>query len=167
MGDPSSEPEFEADVRDIESLHYATVGRVITEWSWFELWLDYKTIELGKIQFEVGLCVTAQIAGSSRKLDAYIALARFLGVKKELRKLNKFAEATKSLAEKRNRVVHDPWLVDKYAPAMRLEVTARKSLSFRMISVEMPELEKLSTDITQHTSLFEKIHASVLSELNT
>jgi hypothetical protein len=64
---------------------------------------------LAQIPQQTGLCLTAQIGGSARKLDAYIAIARLRGADKFMGELDALAKATTALSERRNRVVHDPW----------------------------------------------------------
>jgi len=153
---------------DAQSLHFAAIGSVASEWAWFDQWVDFKTIEIAKVPAEVGICITSQISGSARKLDAYIAPARHLGAKKALPKLNAFANTTTALAERRKRVVHDPWVLDNDTRvAARLEATARKALRFLTVPVGTAEIAKLSVEIAEHINNFDAIHASVLAELSS
>lgn len=133
----------------------------------FRIWIDAKTLELAKIKFETGLCITTQIAGPARKLDAYIAVARHLGVKKVISDLESFAKDTTSLSERRNRIVHDPWIVEKNHIPSRLEATARKTLRFLLVPVDTAEICKLCSSIKDHTERFAIIHRAIFSELNT
>ena len=164
----ASESKGMARFYDAQLLHYAAVGSVASEWAWFELWVDFKILELGKIPFEAGLCITSQVSGSARKLGAYIALARHLGVQKALRNLNIFVKVTARLSERRNRVIHDPWVTDKDShTAGRLEATARKSLRFLVVPVATTDVASLSADIIAHVDKFDEIHNSILLELST
>lgn len=168
--DTKSAPESKGRRRllDAQLLHYAAMGSVAAEWAWLELWIDFKTLELAKIPLEVGLCITAQVSGSARKLDAYIALARQLGAKQTVRDLTIFAQAMTKLAERRNRIVHDAWVIDKDShTAVRLEATARKVLQFRTVIVETKDIKSLSAEITAHLNKFDEIHSLVISELST
>lgn len=166
MGEPPPKPESEPD--DGEMIHYAAIGSAASEWAWLEQWIDFKTLELGKIPVGTGLCLTAPIAGAGRKLDAYIALARHLGAQKSLKQLNEFAKTLTSLGERRNRIVHDPWIVNrKERAAGRLEATARKSLRFIIVPVTAAEIAKLSVEIEHHIGVFDAIHAAVVAEVRT
>jgi len=164
---PNRSPEFNFhSLSDNEKIHFAAIGKVAAEWAWLEFWIDTKTLELTKIQFEAGLCVTAQVVGSARKLDAYIALARHLGIKKASADLEAFAKDTVGLAERRNRAIHDPWLVEKGLYPSRLEATARRTLRFLVVPVGTDELLTLIDLIMDHVARFDRLHHSIASELN-
>ena len=93
---------------DLSSEHYAAIGRVAVEWAIFESNIDLSAIRLAKINHEAGICFTAQITGSGRKLDAYIAIAQWRGAtKKTMGKLHELAKDSTGLAERRNKIVHD------------------------------------------------------------
>jgi hypothetical protein len=68
---------------DLSKEHYAAIGRVAVEWSDLEFMIDIATLRLAKIKHQMGVCLTAQIAGSGRKLDAYMSLAQFRGPRKQ------------------------------------------------------------------------------------
>jgi hypothetical protein len=138
--------------------HYAAVGRVASLWATFELDLDMAAITLTRAALLGGLCLTSQIMGAPRKLDAYMALAELRANKspewKSLQKdLNDFAKDTQSLTERRNRTVHDPWYVSK-EETRRLEITARRKLRFLRVSTTSTQMDELIYDMTQHGKRF-------------
>jgi hypothetical protein len=143
--------------------HYAAIGRVATEWAAFETTLDSSTLLLARFEIRRGVCLTAQIAGWSRKFDAYVAIARLRGATKTIPDLNKFAQDTNGLSEQRNRVVHDPW-VGKEKPH-RLETTAKRTLRFEFVPVPTVEVMKIAGRITDHIKRFEKLNLAVVAEL--
>jgi hypothetical protein len=104
--------------------------------------LTSSTLALGRIPVKVGFCLTSQVSGSARKLDAYIAIAQLLGADEKLVcELKAFAGRTTKLAGQRNRVVHDPWLVPTAkGVSQRLEITARKKLRHEYIAVSASEI---------------------------
>jgi hypothetical protein len=160
---PLAWPEDKAN--ELAELHYAAIGRVAAEWAALETTIDTMSLRIAQIQPKIGVCLTAQISGSARKLDAYIALARLFGVVKLLSKLNEFAKDTQSLAERRNRVVHDPWIGS--VNPHRLEATARRVLRLEFISVPTEQVKKLSQEITHHCVRFEKLAKEVEAEART
>ena len=112
---PATDPEVLKRMEEAraESRHYSAIGRVAAEWSLFETVIDNAAIDLAQVEYNAGICFTAQIAGSARKLDAFIALARFRGAPVKLvSDLCKFAQDVTGVAEQRNRIVHDPWLLN-------------------------------------------------------
>ncbi len=77
-------------------LHFAAVGAVASAWSTFELLLDAATLVLGNIPRQIGYCLTAQVIGAARKLDAYIAIARLRGANRFMKELDQFAKVDAS-----------------------------------------------------------------------
>jgi hypothetical protein len=135
---------------DIPASHYEAIGRVTTAWAMFETVLDISIWFLAKTDFEKGACLTAQISGSGRKLDAIISLTKLtIDQEATIKELNKIAEATRHLAEKRNRVVHDPWIGDN-GKLLRLEATARKILRLRQVEVNDGDTLNLVAEINAH-----------------
>jgi hypothetical protein len=156
--------------REASARHLSAVGAVASLWANFELTIDRNTVELGRLPVRAGHCLTAQIAGSARKMDAYIAIARLRGADKFADPLDKFSKDTASLAERRNRVVHDPWFfseIDSAAFAQRHEVTARRKLRLGFILVEMEEIARLASDIYRHMEAFAVLHHRISAVVNT
>lgn len=152
-------------IADLSKDHYAAIGQVVVAWSEFEILLDITTLVLAKIKMKVGFCLTAQIAGSGRKLDAYIAIARGLGATKTVKAMNAFAKDTVGLAEQRNRVVHDSW--SGLGTPNRFEVTAKRVLRAETIPVSVDDLTKLAKRIDEHTQRFYNLSQDVKAEVET
>lgn len=145
--------------------HFAAIGQVAATSALLETFLDTLALELADITSEAGLCFTAQIAGSARKMDAYIAVARFRGAKKIVPDLEKFAKVTAALAERRNRIVHDPWSVEQGQTPERMEVTARRILRSQMVPVSTDDILKLVADIRAHIFNLLEIDDQIRSEI--
>lgn len=82
-----------------------------------------------------------------------------------LKQLRKFADATVSLSERRNRAAHDLWFLDNPEFPIRLEATAKKELRLLPISVPTIELAKLVGDISQHISRLYELCEQLRAEL--
>src|SRR6185437_163061 len=93
MADEQEEPGMlssipETDPQEIEriltgrisQIHYATIGKVAVEWAYFEAMVDEWLHILADVDTEIGVCFTGQMIGIRPRLDAYIALARHLGL---------------------------------------------------------------------------------------
>jgi hypothetical protein len=132
-----------------ETAHFAAVGRVASNWSLLELDIDGFAWELAGIDSEIGACFTAQVSGSARKFDALLALSEHLGVPAPVvSKLRKLAKTdAMALAEKRNRVVHDPWLIIRHGHGGRLEVTARRTVRTEIVTVPTSNVLELAQEI--------------------
>ena len=146
------------------TAHLAAIGKVAAYWSTFESTLDRLSHDLAGINSKVGMCLTAQISGTGRKLDAYIALARSRGTTKAIPELNKFANDTVGLAEQRNRIIHDSWIIVPAHPPLRLEITARKKPVADLIEHSTPEVEKLASAIVAHVKRLIDLHRQMLAE---
>jgi hypothetical protein len=48
--------------------HYAAIGLVTANWSFFEVLLDMWIHRFADTSADIGVCLTSQIAGSGRKL---------------------------------------------------------------------------------------------------
>jgi len=73
-----------------------------------------------------------------------------------LKKVRRFSHKADSLAMKRNRFVHDPWLVEK-GVVRRFEATAERKLVFEGIPTTRAELAAVVNEIweasTEYTDL--------------
>jgi hypothetical protein len=156
--------------REASARHLSAVGAVASLWSNFEITIDTYSLELGRLPRQAGYCLTSQIAGSGRKLDAYVAIARLRGADKFASTLEQFLKDTAALAERRNRVVHDPWFffeIGSEAFARRLEITARRKLRQTLVPVGVVEIIGLAGEIIQHMERFALLHDQILGVANT
>jgi hypothetical protein len=168
-GEPMDPLDHAIKYQGAEHNHYAAIGRVAAAWSYLEATIDSGSIRLADIDPRTGICLTAQIAGTGRKLDAYISLARLRGIPPALiKQLNAFANDTNGLGERRNRSVHDVWLFKHPDSPERLEATARKLLRFQYIPTSTEDLLGLGREIYYLTRRFgalsEAVEAFPLSE---
>ncbi len=143
---------------EVTARHYAMVGLVASNWAYFEAVIDDWTLRLAEIEPNIGACLTAQIAGSGRKMDAFISLLRLLKVGAPTAdEWDKFAKRVAGLAEQRNRAIHDPWFLHDPEKPKRLEVTARRKLRNEMVPMSTIEVAALAANIETLTLEFDKI----------
>jgi hypothetical protein len=116
----------------LPNAHYVAIGKVASNWAAFEHLLNSSLWELAKVDDEAGACITSQIGNSGRSLDALASLVRLRGGGDAiLIKINKFAEKSGNLSRRRNRIIHDPWVIEN--PGLnpgRFEISAVKKLIF-------------------------------------
>jgi hypothetical protein len=149
---------------ELASNHYAALGVVASNWAIFETTIDIWNLKLADIPAQFGTCFTAQIAGSGRKLDAFISIVKLLGIKKpSADTLEKFAKKAGYLAERRNRAIHDPWDLSDPNNPKRLESTARKKLKLQDVLVSTDEILNLAGDIATLRNEFDAIASEVMS----
>ncbi len=89
---------------------YALVGRVASEWAHLQHILDLAIWDMLGTRPEQAACVTSQIMGVGPRCHAVALLGVQLNVPKDVLKLFKALRSDSfSVADWRNRWVHDPW----------------------------------------------------------
>ena len=149
--------EVEKRRNELTTDHYAAIGRVATEWSFFERMIDDACIALADTSPKVGVCFTANLLGYRAKLQAFISLVKHLGVISLNKELTDFFQCTQRLASRRNRVVHDPWSLEDPERPMRREASAEQKL--KLLDEEMSTEEVLGVvdQIIKHQKKFEEL----------
>ena len=137
--------------------YLSAIGNVANLSATFERALDICSLEIANIS-SIGFCLTSQIMGPTKKLDAYIAIAIELGPNSFANELNSFSKRTASISERRNRAIHDPWDFTDNEVVRRLEVTARRKLRHKQISVSPQEVIELLEELQAHTMSFVDLH---------
>jgi len=132
-----------------EHPFYTLVGRVASEWANLEHILDTTIWGLLGASQELTACVTSQIMGVGPRCKAIETLccARELdeSVKQPFRKL---MSDSYDLSERRNRAVHDFWVVEaKPDKASQFRAMAYKDKRFGLVEVGRSEIEELLTNI--------------------
>ena len=123
-------------------------------------------LRLAGFDLRLGTCITVQIIGPGRKLNAYVSIARLLGVADStIKKLLSFQQRTFYLAEKRNRVVHDQWMIFPGGQTFRFEITANKKLIAEYIDHPTETVEALIVQIRQFTARFERLDEAIIRSL--
>jgi hypothetical protein len=146
--------------------HLAAVGRVAASWAKFEFAMNDLIWQLANVGINEGACITAQIMSPSNRLRSLTSLARLRGANDSLiSDLNKFGEKADGFARQRNRIVHDPWLVEDTGKVSRMEITADKKLVFELRPTDAAEIEKLFADINLLVGAFFKIRGRLVAEL--
>lgn len=139
------------------------IGCVIAGWAQLEHDIHEVVWSLAEIENKnVGACLTSQFGTVNACLNALLALARLKGYSDfQIAKLNKFREFVTGLAERRNRVAHDPWLSSwvikgpaKASKTYRLHKTARSKLDFNYKPVTLDELKELRKEIEEAFNRF-------------
>jgi hypothetical protein len=132
------------------------IGLVAAGWARFEYLANKLIWRLANVDIAVGACITAQILSPSNRLKALVALVHLRGGSEELLKdLRAFAKRAEGIARQRNRMVHDPWIVEG-EKSVRVEVTADKKLTFKERETSLKEMDQL---IQKIGALIEDLYA--------
>jgi hypothetical protein len=147
--------------------HYAAIAMVAANWAMLERLVDTTIWRLAEVQDEPGACITAQIPNIARRLDAMMALVKLRGASDRLvAKINKFIKQTHSLATKRNRVVHDPWVLEKgTGKPHRFEISAQNKLIFEYVPMGTDEVAVVVNLIHDHINRYDDLLDAISAEL--
>ena len=179
MGHLPDDPEDELLLHVIPYEYASEIASVVSGWAMLEYEIDGAIWNLAGLEYnpKVGACLTAQYSTVNSRFNALIALARVRGVSEfEIAKINKFKERTLAIGERRNRVVHDPWLTgydfqkssfsDQQGKTYRLQKTARSKLEYEYKPIALEELKTLNKDIQTAIEEFNNLSLITTIELN-
>jgi hypothetical protein len=117
------------------------IAHAANRWAYMEYYFNSDT------KPAVGACLTSQMYTLNSKLNALLSLLKLRKADQTLIDMvNKFAAQSRDALEARNRLVHDIWLNDNYAPDQmgKMRITADRVLRF---IIEPVPVEKLDADV--------------------
>jgi hypothetical protein len=129
--------------------HYTIIGRVAVKWAVLEALIDGAIAFLASCGEKEMTCVTAQLIGPAKRMDALIALLTHTNGSDDLRKqLKNFQGRIQQLGEDRNRVVHDPLFLNKDSGFVhKLLATAKGQLKYSFDPVSKKQMEAVADAI--------------------
>jgi hypothetical protein len=150
----------------MQVTHAAALGRAIATWANFEFEVDEVTWALARLEPEQGACLTAQYSTVAQRFDALLSLAAFEKVgQKHIDKLNEIRNKALAIANKRNRIAHDPWFYGHESQKhYRLNKTAKGKLDFAYKAVTEEELKAIETEFIDITARFHNVKHAMLQE---
>jgi len=93
---------------------YPLVGLIAAESARIEELLDQEIADLADLQFPVAACLTGQMIGPNPRFTALRQLAVQRGMDESLiKRIKTLSGNAGPIFDKRNRVVHDPWVEDR------------------------------------------------------
>jgi len=152
----------------IPDSHLAATGHVANMIATLELQIDLGIWELVGAPQQLIACVTGQFVSVHPRLNAFIGLAELLGASDDtLKALRAFHGEMGGLAEKRNRLVHDPRMMNQRTGKVgRLQITAKPKPHFGFISETDEEVNDVGNQIGAKISEFVALRDKVISELS-
>jgi hypothetical protein len=95
----------------IDDTHASALGRVAAAWAAFEYVIKTHICIIGNFPIDTGACVIANMPIGAL-MDAFQAMVNLSNPNKKLSKeIEKFSGATVGLSKRRNRAIHDTWIV--------------------------------------------------------
>ena len=147
------------------------VGHISSHWAGLEFLVDCTVWDLAKLPEQVGACITANFLSIYPKLKALAALSHLSGASdRTIKKLNRFRSELYQVSEKRNRAVHDYWIMqetrDGFQP-VQLTITADGKPEFFFKPVSVKELKATGLEIDEKTKEFRKIREALENEISS
>jgi hypothetical protein len=131
--------------------HYGAIGEVATNWAFLERTVDEAIWELLQNDERLSACLTAQLMGFAPRMKALIALFNLRGITdKDHKALQTTFDKSNELAQRRNRIVHDPWLVSQATNSTvtyRAHVPNKLRLELAFIPHTLEAINKLAKEI--------------------
>jgi hypothetical protein len=149
--------------------HLAAIGNIANCMAQLEFQIDLGIWKLVAAPQQLVACLTAQMISPVPRLKAFIGLCEVIGASAEsLAALNKFAGDIGGLIDRRNRLIHDPRMVNKRTTSVvRLQITAKPKVHFGFIDETVAEIDKTFVQLAEKVREFVTLRDKVLAELST
>lgn len=160
------DPDAIDDLRALQKAHvnlHAEVGLVASGWAMIEFQINQCIWMLAKLNPVAGACITAQIISMAPRLDCLLALMKLRSIDHNLiGRVEKFKQNIYGTQEKRNRMVHDPFVYNRMTrKAGKIEITAKGTPVFRVKEVSLSEVNELHKEILRRQETLGDILASI------
>ena|SRR5690349_3168142 len=160
-------PEAKDTLKDVDPKIFEYVGRIAAQWSKLEYFVNDSIWALAETYAAYGQCMTSQIGDIGRRLDALIALMELRKFDEALiKKVRIFQQDSHGLAQSRNRVVHDPWMV-RGKEHVRVQASAKGKPILAPVPVTLPELAETGLKLSNFFIRFVDLRREILDERST
>jgi hypothetical protein len=158
-----SQPPHLSDDIALPEAHYAAMGCVVDAWADLEFEIDQFIWHLLQTPQALAACVTSQITSIYPRMQALISLAGLYIIDKNLiKELNSFSGEVSTLAEKRNRLIHDKRFIQlETKKVMRFQITVKKTLDFQPKEEQITDLINFITTVKNKKIQFVKVRGRI------
>jgi hypothetical protein len=135
----------------LQPAHYTAIGKIASNWAALELIINSVIWCLAGVDDEAGACITANIFTIDGRLKTLIALMKLRGAEQAIvTDLNRFANDSREIANKRNRIVHDPWAAEfPTGTPHHFQITADRNLVFGYKPMETSSVNEVVDEIAE------------------
>jgi hypothetical protein len=148
--------------------HFHALGRLAALWASLEHEINSAVWNLANVESRHGACLTSQLYNPTARMKAFVALIRERGGTETLAgAVNKVSAKIASLGERRNRLIHDPWVGDPAGSdaGYQLEITAVRKLHYQWRPETVETINETSLEILDVRTEFMKVYKQALDEL--
>lgn len=152
------EPIRGLEAKPLPPEHYHAIGLVAANWAALEILVASAIWRIGEIPDDIGACLTSQIYTFDSKVKALEAILKRRGdLEPVIKALSKFNTEAGNALRRRNRAMHDGWIVDAETDeVMRYEITANRKLRLGYVGASTSDLMTLAQEILDLTESFEE-----------
>lgn len=152
--------------------HIEYVGIIASAWARLEFSVDSTSWRLAGIKPEIGACFSANLGSIHLKLRSLYALLELQGASPEmLKRVRAFQNRISGTADKRNRVVHDPWMTSVWPGGQGMSQFVNRANSkgreFGSKIVPLDHLIEVNREISRRTNEFFKLRDLMAAEIPT
>jgi hypothetical protein len=152
---------------------YAAIGHATSAWSWFEHLVDLSIARMADENIDVVFTLLAQLGSIHAKFEALIAIVQWeerSAIPQHLvKKLVRFSHEIRPLAIRRNRITHDPVVLELGVPkTVRLTTKGNGGrLVYSLENFDMNEVTDFIAKMHDKTKEFEKLRDEIKAALAT
>ena len=146
---------------------YPLIGRVVAEWAQLEHVLDLIIWDLTKGDKIANSCVTGQIMSHFPRFKTILALAEHRGSdEKTLSEIRSLREKMFGVSEKRNRYIHDAWILQTFGEGMsevgQFQNYSEKNKTFGFSPISEEEILNCIEEIKTKTKKISALRSKLL-----
>lgn len=168
MSADKADPSYTYHIPKDDDPHYTVIGRVASTWAHLEALIDGSISDLASCGEAQMACVTAQLIGPAKRMDALLALFVFRGGSELLRKkIKAFQGRLQQLGEDRNRIVHDPIFIKiETGEAHKVLITAKGQLKYEFVALSIEEMKRTAERLKETGREFSALQKEIKSEMD-
>jgi hypothetical protein len=146
---------------------YRLVGLIAAETARIERLLEQSICNVGEMDLKAGACLTGQMIGPTPRFNALLQLAMNRGMSDGIiKRISTLSGHGSDKFERRNRVVHDPWLRERTSEEPhQFRAKAKKDPTFGAVPVSEKDLENTLTEIRKHRDDVNSLVSDIWTEL--
>lgn len=146
---------------------YRLVGLVAAETARIERLIDQAICNVGEMDLRVGACLTGQMIGPTPRFNALLQLARNRGMTAAIiKQIGTVQGHSSGIFERRNRIVHDPWLEDQATgEAHQFRGKAKAKPEFGPVPFSETNLTNELAEIRKHRDEVNGLVSAIWTEL--
>lgn len=148
---------------------YFQAGLLANDWAMLEFKVNECIWRLANVNIVAGGCLTSYIFTMANRLTCLLSLMRLRGIKEDtVSKVNAFSQRMHGTAEKRNRTIHDPIVLNMNdGSAGQIEITARNKPVFRIKAITLEDLKAVRSEVLDRFNEFMTCRDQIFSQLPT